>query len=78
MIDQNKVVSDLQSTLEQGESRLKVALSEAENKLKQGREQVTKWASVADKQAHENPWPIIAGVGVGCLLLGLIIGKSKN
>lgn len=78
MIDQTKVVSDLQSTLDQGESRLKVALSEAESKIKKGREQMTKWASDVDKQAHENPWPLVAGVGVGFLLLGLVIGKSKQ
>lgn len=78
MIDQNKVANGIQSTLERGEDRLKSAYSEAENKIKQGREQVTKWATDVDKQAHENPWPLVAGAGVACLLLGIILGKSKN
>ena len=78
MIDQEKVKNYTQATLEQGEDRLKNALSEAEKKVRQGQEQVTKWAEDINKRTHDNPWPIVAGVGMGCLLLGLILGKSKN
>ena len=78
MMDQENVKDYTQSAIQEGESRLRGALAEAERKLKQGQEQMTKWAADIDKQAHENPWPLVAGVGVGCLLLGLVIGKSKN
>ena len=67
-----------QSAIEEGESNLRTALAEAEKKMKQGREQITKWATDIDKRTHENPWPVVAGVGLGCLLLGIVIGKSKN
>jgi ElaB/YqjD/DUF883 family membrane-anchored ribosome-binding protein len=66
------------STIDEGESKLRNTLYEAEKRLKEGREQVTKMAADIDKRAHENPWPVVAGVGVSCLLLGLLIGKSKD
>ncbi|MBF0570339.1 MAG: hypothetical protein HQL12_00560 [Candidatus Omnitrophica bacterium] len=66
------------SSIEEGEARLKNALFEAEKKLKQGCEQAAKLASDIDKKTHENPWPVVAGVGIGCLLLGLLIGKSRD
>jgi len=66
------------STIDEGESKLRNTLYEAEKRLKEGREQITKMAADIDKKAHENPWPVVAGVGVSCLLLGLLIGKSKD
>jgi len=78
MSDQNKITNDLQSNFEQGEHRIKDALCEAEKKMKQGHEEITKWATDVDKQAHENPWPLVTGIGIGCLLLGVILGKSKG
>jgi len=74
MDEQEKVIS----TIEEGEFKLKNALCEAEKRLKQGYEQVTKLASDIDKKTHDNPWPVVVGVGGICLLLGLLIGKSKN
>ena len=78
MTDQDKIKSYTHSVIDQGEDHLKGMLHEAEGRLKQGHERVTKWASDVDKQAHENPWPVVTGVGVGCLLLGIILGKSKG
>lgn len=74
----NETGNDLKETFVRGENSLKEALCEAEKKIKEGNEQVTKWATGVDKQAHENPWPLVTGVGVGCLLLGIILGKSKG
>jgi ElaB/YqjD/DUF883 family membrane-anchored ribosome-binding protein len=68
----------LTSTIGEGESKLRSALYETEKRLKEGHEQMTKMAADIDKKAHENPWPVVAGVGFSCLLLGLLIGKSKN
>ncbi|MBL8014119.1 MAG: hypothetical protein JNN05_09755 [Candidatus Omnitrophica bacterium] len=77
MSDQNQIAKSLESTINQGEHRLKDALCDAEKKMKQGQEQMAKWATDVDKQARENPWPLVTGVGIGCLLLGVILGKSK-
>ncbi len=78
MNDQDKNKNYTQSAFNQGEDRIKDALSQAEDKMKQGQEQVTRWATDMDKKTRENPWPLVAGVAVGGLLLGLILGKSKN
>jgi len=74
MNEQERMISNI----EDGEFKLNKALCEAEKKLKQGFEQATKMANDIDKKTHENPWPVVAAVGVSCLLLGLLIGKSKN
>jgi len=67
-----------ESAIEQGESRIKHAVSEIENKLKHGQEQAEQLFSTVDKQLHQNPWPIVVGVAASCLLLGVILGKSKR
>ena len=66
--------------MEQSEEKLKSTAYDAQKKLKQGQEQVQQLISQADKQLHENPWPIVAGVAVGCLFLGFFAGnvRSKN
>jgi ElaB/YqjD/DUF883 family membrane-anchored ribosome-binding protein len=64
--------------INQGEDKFKVIAAEAQKKLKETQEQVAQLASTLDKQVKENPWPAIAGVAVGCLFLGFIMGKSKH
>ena len=66
-----------QNAIDQGEDKVRSALYEAERRLREGKKQVTQWATDVDKQAHDNPWPIIAGVGIGCLLLGVILGRRN-
>ena len=62
--------SDFSRTIEQGEEKLKKAANDAQKRLKQGQEQLQQLINQADNQLHENPWPIVAGVAVGCLFLG--------
>jgi ElaB/YqjD/DUF883 family membrane-anchored ribosome-binding protein len=71
---------DISKAMDEGEEKLKKAACDAQNRLKQGQEQVQQLISQADKQLHENPWPIVAGVAVGCLFLGFFAGnvRSKN
>ena len=76
--EEEKIKDFGKAAIEEGESKLRNAIYEAEKRLKQGQQQVVKLASDIDKQTRENPWPVVAGVGIGCLLLGLIIGKSRN
>jgi ElaB/YqjD/DUF883 family membrane-anchored ribosome-binding protein len=70
--------SDFSRTLEEGEEKLKKAACEAQHRLKQGQEQVQQLISQADKQLRENPWPIVAGVAVGCLFLGFFAGNVRS
>jgi ElaB/YqjD/DUF883 family membrane-anchored ribosome-binding protein len=67
-----------QATIDQGADKLRGAFNEAEKKIKQGQEQIARLASDIDKQARENPWPLVAGVSVVCFLVGIIIGKSRE
>ena len=79
MIAQEDKIKDYgREIIEEGESKLRHAIDQAEKRLKQGRERAVKWAGEVDKQAHENPWPVVATVGFGCLLLGVLLGKSKD
>ena len=79
MIAQQEKTKDYtKDGIEEGESRLKSALFEAEKRLKQGHDQAVKLASDINKQTHENPWPVVAGVGIGCLLLGMLISRSRD
>ncbi|OGX05900.1 MAG: hypothetical protein A2Z88_02350 [Omnitrophica WOR_2 bacterium GWA2_47_8] len=69
---------DLNTALKQGEEHLKSALSDVEKRIEQGKEQVKTVMADVDKRLHENPWPIVAGVAVGCILLGFFMGFSKK
>jgi ElaB/YqjD/DUF883 family membrane-anchored ribosome-binding protein len=46
--------------------------------LKQGEEQLRKVINTVDKQLHENPWPVVGGVALSCLLLGFLMGQRKG
>ena len=70
--------SDFSRTIDQGEEKLKNVAGDAQKKLKQAQEQVQQLIKQADKQLHENPWPIVAGVAVGCLFLGFFAGNVRN
>jgi len=45
--------------------------------IKEGKEEIETVIETVDKQVHENPWPIIAGVAFGSFLLGCLIGRSR-
>jgi len=70
--------NDLSKTINEGEERLRSAASDAQKRLKQGQEQIQQLIAQADKQLHENPWPIVAGVAVGCLFLGFFAGSVRS
>lgn len=69
---------DLNAALKQGEEQIKSTLSEVEKRLAQGKEQMKVVIADVDKRLHENPWPIVAGVAVGCILLGFILGFKRK
>ena len=35
-------------------------------------------AAAADDYVHENPWPIVGSVALGCFILGFIMGRSRD
>ena len=49
-----------------------------EDALEEGTEKLKDIASDVDERVHENPWPYIGGVAIGALLLGFILGSSRD
>ncbi len=62
---------------QQGErlSRLRETATEA---IELGGERAKQMAEDVDERVKENPWAFIAGAAVGALLLGFILGASRN
>ena len=50
----------------------------AEDAIEEGGERLQEAVSDIDERVHENPWPYIGGVAIGALLLGFILGGSRN
>ncbi len=46
--------------------------------LSEGSERAKEIASEFDEKVHENPWTYIGGAAVGALLLGFILGNSRQ
>jgi ElaB/YqjD/DUF883 family membrane-anchored ribosome-binding protein len=49
-----------------------------EDALDEGGEKLKEAVSDIDEKVHENPWAYIGGVAVGALLLGFIMGSSRD
>jgi ElaB/YqjD/DUF883 family membrane-anchored ribosome-binding protein len=50
----------------------------AEDAFEEGGEKLKEAASDIDERVRENPWAYIGGFAIGALLLGFILGGSKN
>ncbi len=66
------------SVMEQGEKKVRTMVSDVEKKIKAGEKQIKQMASTVNKQLHENPWPVVTSVALGCLLAGFLAGTSKR
>ena len=62
----------------ENEENIKSVMSDVEEKIKQGQDKLKSVAADVDRQFRDNPWPIVAGVAVGCVLLGFIMGVNKK
>lgn len=75
---EEKLGSYAASKIHEGEEKVRKIASEVEHRLKQGEEQVRQLINKADKQLHEKPWPIVAGVAISCLFVGFLMGATKK
>ncbi len=69
---------DISRAINEGEEKLRNVADDAQRRFKQGKDQVQHLINQADKQLHDNPWPIVAGVAVGCLFLGFFAGNVRS
>ncbi len=74
----DKVTDDVRSAAKQGEQKVQEFAKDAQKTFKQGQEELGKVIERVDQQLHQNPWPIVASVAVGSLLLGILIGTSTR
>ncbi len=70
--------SSAETAIRQGEGKAKEAAADFEKKFRQGQEQLKQYASSVDKQLHQNPWPIVSAVAIGCIFLGFLMGTKKD
>lgn len=75
---ENPVRGKAEEYMQQAEAQARDAISELEKKLRHGQENFRQLFSTADKQLHENPWPIVTSLAAGCLFLGFIIGALRR
>lgn len=75
-------VKDVSANLREGKAELKEGAAEVtrqlQDKLHEGQESIRHYAGVVDKQLRKDPWPVVAGIAVGSLLIGFILGSSKR
>jgi ElaB/YqjD/DUF883 family membrane-anchored ribosome-binding protein len=74
----NSSTEKMDELISEGEEKIKGVVSDFEQKIRQGEQQLKQLASKVDQQLHENPWPIVAGVAAGCLLIGFLAGNSRK
>ncbi len=68
----------VQDAAAQSGERLNRVREAASDAMEIGGERLKQVASDVDEKVKENPWPYIGGVAVGALLLGFILGASRN
>ena len=72
------IKSALQDAAQQQTERLNRLKQQAGEAWEVGGERAKEIAAEVDEKVKENPWPYIGGVAVGALLLGFILGASRN
>ena len=55
--------------------KAKVAMDSVKQAAEVGQEKAKEAAKAVDESVHEKPWHYIAGVAVGALLLGYLLGR---
>ena len=70
-----EATQDLRSKFQEKASNLQ---DTAQEWLRRANEASRKAAKATDDYVHENPWPVIGSVAVASLLLGFILGRSRD
>lgn len=68
----------IQEASNQGRERFNRVREAAGEAYEVGSEKVKEAAKKVDENVHENPWAYIGGAAVAALLLGYILGASRN
>ena len=82
MQSKDRLRDQASAAFHEGEKEFKEVAREVEKnlrkKLLEGKETVQHVTTAVDKQMRTNPWPIVAGVAAGCLLLGFVMGTTRR
>ena len=74
--------ADIRRVIEQQAEKQKQNIHRAQRLagdwVDEGDEKVRAAVTDLDDKVHDNPWTYIAGVGVGALLLGFLLGSSSR
>lgn len=57
---------------------LEIKQEDIMNKFKETKDKIEEKVTDIDKKVHENPWPFLAGAFATALLVGFIMGNSKE
>src|SRR3990167_8511334 len=68
----------LEDTADMGRKRFGRFKKQAERQWDEGAEQIQDTVSDLDEKIRDNPWTYVAGVAIGALILGFLIGSSKE
>lgn len=68
----------LNETIEKNTTNLNRVRKATEETWAENSERIKEAASELDEQVHKNPWPYLGGVAIGALLLGFILGNSRQ
>ena len=76
--DNEKITEKVSTVVRESEELMNDVFAAAGKKFTKGKERLDDIISDTDKQLRENPWPIVGGVALSCLLLGYIMGHSRH
>jgi ElaB/YqjD/DUF883 family membrane-anchored ribosome-binding protein len=68
----------VQDAAERNRETFRRVKKQAERVWEDNSEKVREFAEDVDEQVHKNPWPYIGGAALAALLLGFILGNSRQ
>ena len=88
-MNKTDVQDKAQEWKEQAEGTAQQVRSKVKEKARDLRDTAKEWqeraaegtrraVQVTDQYVHENTWSVLASVALGCLILGILIGRSSD
>jgi ElaB/YqjD/DUF883 family membrane-anchored ribosome-binding protein len=82
------MINEIEDTQEQQNEGQNLA-SKVQDKANEWQQNAQEWQrrttesarramDATDDYVHENPWPVIGSVALGCLVLGFILGRNRD